>query len=96
MLKYVDLTVVVIIETLIMAGALACIIFLLVPVLNDFFEGDGKGLTAISPTDIGLTVPEGDTPTATGSLILVAGSAGTALWATHGLLKFTFQTKEQN
>lgn len=92
MLLYTELWVVVLIETLIYAAVLACIIFLLVPFLNDFFEGDGQGLTAISPTDIGLTVPEGNTPT---TLVILSSAALTATWATHSLFKFNSQNKKK-
>jgi hypothetical protein len=69
---------VVLIETLISATVAALLFFLLVPFLNDFFEGDGQALTAISPNDIGLTVPGGDSSSAT--MILFGGSLAT-VWA---------------
>lgn len=72
---------VILVDVLISATVLALIIFLLVPFLNQFFAEDGKAITAVSPTDIGLTVPDGD-PSSVSAIFL-----GSAVGVTYGLRK---------
>ena len=75
-----DLWLVILIETLISAAVAAVLFFLLVPFLNEFFNGDGKAITAISPADIGLTVPsEGTTTMILGTAVAVTCAAAKRL-----------------
>lgn len=69
-----DLAIIVIIEGILTASAITVMGIYLVPFLNTFFE-DNPQLNAISPADIGLTVP-------------TVSSSSSAVFAAFGLASF--------